>query len=111
MAVNYRGKEFYNIGPWGQATSIGVPPDQKSKQSREANLSLYKHCEKLNILQYNTTFSLINKKVNTFASFLLPFCCMAILIKNVKYECLKFSFTQIKIIFYHSKYLLIFLHS
>jgi hypothetical protein len=28
---------------WGQANSIGMPPDPISKQSRVTNLSLYKH--------------------------------------------------------------------
>jgi hypothetical protein len=30
MAVNYRGKKFYNIGPWGQADSTDTTPNQKS---------------------------------------------------------------------------------
>jgi hypothetical protein len=28
----------------GQANSSGMPPNQKSKQSKVNNLSLYKHC-------------------------------------------------------------------
>ncbi len=38
MTVNYSGKKFYNIGPWGQANSTGVPPDQTSQQSWRDNL-------------------------------------------------------------------------
>ncbi len=35
MAVNYRGKKFYNIGPWRQANSNGMPPiDIESLQNR-----------------------------------------------------------------------------
>ncbi len=47
MAVNYHGKKFYNIGPWWQASSTGLPTGLKSKQSWIANLSIYKHWAQL----------------------------------------------------------------
>jgi hypothetical protein len=35
MAVNYRGKKFYNIGPWRQATSTGIPLNKKVDKAEE----------------------------------------------------------------------------
>jgi hypothetical protein len=72
MMMSFMGAGYHsqNDVTWGQANNTGVPPNQKSKQSRITNLSLYKHWVLLNQVYFESVSKIRCSKTIKFVHFL-----------------------------------------